>query len=169
MKKAFNYLVVLIILPLIFSSCSKDKIYEDSISFPNSSWQRIKEGKDITFEKINIKSVKDDYDFNISFVHKPSINVDAISFILRIISPSGISKETIHTIELKNRDKSKFIGNNLGEIIEIKEVVKQYSTLPEVGEYKVVISNYSEKYEITGLEKITLEIIKSNLDYKIEK
>ncbi|MFA7081602.1 MAG: hypothetical protein WC135_03220 [Bacteroidales bacterium] len=169
MKKAFNYLVVLIILPLIFSSCTKNQVYEDSISFPNSTWQRIEEGKDITFEKIIIKSVKDEYDFNVSFVHKPTINVDEISFILRIISPSGISKETIHTIELKGRDKAKFIGNNLGEIIDIKEVVKQYSTLPEVGEYKVIISNYSNKYEIKGLEQITLEIIKSDLDYKIEK
>ncbi|MDD2191763.1 MAG: hypothetical protein PHO12_04405 [Bacteroidales bacterium] len=169
MKKAFSYLVVFIVLPIIFISCSKEQVYENSISFPNNTWQRIEDGKDITFEKINIKSVKDDYDFNISFIHKPNINVDQISFILRIISPSGISKETIHTIELKGRDKDKFIGNNLGEIIEIKEVIKQYTTLPEVGEYKVIISNYSDRYEITGLEKITLEVIKSNLDYKIEK
>ena len=169
MKKTFNYLVVLIIFPLFFISCNNEEIYEHSISFPNNSWQRIEEGKDITFEKINIKSVKDDYDINVSFVHKPTINVDKISFILRIISPSGISKETIHTIELKDRDKVKFVGSNLGEIIEIKEAVKQYITLPEVGEYKIIISNYSESYEIKDLEKITLEVVKSNLDYEILK
>jgi hypothetical protein len=41
--------------------------------------------------------------------------------------------------------------------------------LPELGEYTIKISNYNSKYELTGIENITLEVIKSNLDYEIEK
>lgn len=167
MKKTLIYLVVF--LPLIFISCSDKPIYHSSISFPNASWQRIEEGKDVEFENINIKSIKDAYDINVSFTHKPTINVDQISFVLRIISPSGLKKETIHTIELKGRDKIKFIGNDLGEIIEIKEPIKQYIMFSEAGNYKIIISNYSDKYEVMGLEKMSIELVKSNLDYKIDK
>jgi gliding motility-associated lipoprotein GldH len=167
MKKTLIYLVIL--LPLIFISCADKPIYEGSIAFPNASWQRIEQGKDIEFDNINIKNIKDAYDINVSLTHKPTINVDNISFVLRIVSPSGMKKETIHTIELKDRDKVKFIGSDLGEIIEIKEPIKQYAMFSEKGEYKMIISNYSEKYEVLGLEKIGLEIVKSNLDYQIDK
>lgn len=168
MKKIFNLFTVLLVIVFVFVSCTKQEIYKNSISFPNSTWQRIEEGKEIIFEDINIKSIKDDYDINVSFVHRPTINVEEISFILKIVSPSGISKETPHTIKLRDRTNTKFIGNNLGEIIEIKEPVRQYATFSEKGKYTMIITNYSQKYEIKALKRIGLEIVKSNLDYEIQ-
>lgn len=70
---------------------------------------------------------------------------------------------------MKDREGVNFLGSDLGEIVEIKEIIKQYTTLPELGEYTIKISNYNSKYELTGIENITLEVIKSNLDYEIEK
>lgn len=169
MKQIIRCSLITVFFSLIFVGCDNKPIYQNTLNFPSQKWERIEEGKDMKFEKINIKNIEDSYDINVSFRHTKEINIDEISFILRIISPSGISKETIHTIKLKDRDGSKFIGSDLGKIVEIKEPVKQYTTLPEKGEYSIIISNYSSKYEITGLENIGLEIEKSNLDYEIEK
>lgn len=168
MRKTINYLIITIFFCLVFVSCGKKQIYEKTVAFPNQTWQRIEKGKDIKFEKINIKSIKDAYDINVYFRHKTIINVDEISFILRIISPSGIKKESIHTVKLKDREGKKYIGNDLGEIIDMKEPVKQYVFFPEVGQYTIIVSNYCEKYEVNGLSNIGIEITKSNLDYEIK-
>ncbi|MFA6199666.1 MAG: hypothetical protein WC679_04585 [Bacteroidales bacterium] len=169
MRKTINYLIIALFFCLAFVSCGKKQIYEKTVIFPNQTWERIENGKDVKFEKINVKSKEDAYDINISFRHKPTINVDEISFILRIISPSGMKKESIHTLKLKDRYGKKYIGKNLGEEIDIKEPIKQYFFFPEVGEYTIVISNYCEKYEVNGLSNIGIEIVKSDLDYEIEK
>lgn len=169
MRKIINYSIIALFLCLTLVSCSNDSIYKNKIDFPKQSWQRIEAGKDIKFDKIKIKSIKDSYDINVSFFHTPKINVDEISFVLRIISPSGMKKETIHTIKLKDRDGKKFIGKNTGDIIEIKEPIKQYVSFPEEGEYTIMISNYCEKFQVDGLVNIGLEVNKSNLDYDIEK
>lgn len=169
MRKIINYSIIAFFFCLVFASCTTKPIYENKVEFTNHSWQRIEAGKDIKFDKINIKSIKDSYDINISFSHTPKINVDEISFVLRIISPSGIKKETIHTIKLKDREGKKFIGNKSGEIIEVKEPVKQYVFFPEQGDYTIMISNYCEKFQVDGLVNVGLEVKKSNLDYEIEK
>ena len=169
MRKIINYSIIAFFFCLVFTSCTKKPIYENKVEFTNHSWQRIEAGKDIKFDKIKIKSIKDSYDINVSFSHTPTINVDEISFVLRIISPSGIRKESIHTIKLKDRDGKKFIGNKSGEIIEVKEPVKQYAFFSEEGDYTIIISNYCEKYQVDGLINIGLEVKKSNLDYEIEK
>lgn len=169
MKKIIGFSYIFIIISLVLVGCGNKPVYQNTVSFTNEKWPRIEEGKEIKFEKINIKSVEDTYDINVLFRFKKSINVDEITFILNIISPSGISKESTHTIKLKDREGVNFLGSDLGEIVEIKEIIKQYTTLPELGEYTIKISNYSSKYELTGIENITIEVIESNLDYEIEK
>ncbi len=169
MNRIFKNVVLLFLISFLFFSCKDKPAYYEVKEFTNQKWDRIEEGKDISFEKIKINNIKDVYDINVSFAHTRDINVDEISFILRIIAPSGIKKESIHTMVLKDRDNEKFIGSDLGEVIEIKEPVKQYLTLTEKGEYEIIISNYSSKYEVTGLRNIGVEVKKSVLDYDVEK
>ena len=169
MKRIFSIALLLGIVSVFFTSCGDKFVYQNTLEFPDQKWDRIEKGKDISFEKINITNIKDVYDINVSFSHTKNINVDEISFILRIISPSGIKKETIHTVQLKDRNAEKFIGSDLGNTVEIKEPIKQYLTFTEKGEYKFIISNYSSKYQVTGLKNIGIEVKKSELDYNVEK
>lgn len=169
MKRIFSIALLTVIFSIFFVSCGDDFVYQNTVEFPNQKWDRIEKGKDVSFEKIKISNVKDVYDINVSFAHTKDINVDEISFILRIISPSGMKKETIHTMQLKDRSGEKFLGSDLGEIIEVMEPVKQYITFTEKGEYKIIISNYSTKYQVKGLKNIKVEIKKSKLDYNVEK
>lgn len=156
------------LVSISFISCNNNTVYKETKEFKTNSWNRIKEGKDVTFEKINIPSVEDTYDIYVSFRHTPYINIDEISFVLRVISPSGIKKETVHTIKLKDREGKDFVGEQLGDIIDVKEVVKQYTYFPEKGEYKFVISNFCSKFEVTGIMDVGLQIKKSDLDYDVD-
>lgn len=157
---------------LVFAgvSCKKNKkIYKDRQDFKGYVWNRIEDGKDVSFEKIKIPNIEDTYDIYVSIRHAPMINVDEVDFILKVISPSGIAKQSIHTIKLKDRAGEKFVGDRMGDLIDIKEIVKQYMYFPEKGEYTIVISNYSSKYQIGGIMSIGIEVEKSNLDYDVEK
>lgn len=169
MKRFFSIALLLSLVSVFFISCGDKFVYQNEIEFPNQKWERIEEGKDISFEKINITNIKDVYDINVSFDHTKSINVDEISFVLRIISPSGIKKESVHNVALKDRNAEKFIGSDLGDIVEIKEPIKQYLTFTEKGDYKFIITNVSSKYQVTGLKNIGIEVKKSVLDYNVEK
>ncbi|MDR0971004.1 MAG: gliding motility lipoprotein GldH [Bacteroidales bacterium] len=162
-----NFLFVILII--FFSSCQKNNLYTSTIKFNDSKWERIEKGRVVNFKDIKIKDTEDVYDIKLTFRHTKQINTDNINFVLTITSPSGISKETIQEIELKDRNKEKFLGNDLGDIVETSKIIKQYATMPEKGEYTISIANYSSVYQITGLESITLEINKSNLDYKTDK
>lgn len=169
MKRFFCISLILSLVSIFFISCNDKPQYSEIKEFPNQTWDRIESGKDVSFEKINITNLKDIYDINLSFNHTKDINVDEISVILRIESPSGVKKESIHTIALKNRDNEKFVGSDMGEVIEIKEPIKQYYIFTEKGEYKFIISNYSSKFQIKGLRNIGIEVKKSVLDYNVEK
>lgn len=169
MSFSIKNLLLSIIIPLFFISCNKTSIYKDNIKFKGFVWERIGQGKEVRFENINIPNIEDTYDIYVAIRHTPFIDVDEVSFVLRIVSPSGISKETLHTIKLKNREGNKFAGDQLGDMIDIKELVKQFTNFPEKGNYTIIISNYSSKFKISGIMDIGIEIDKSNLDYDIEK
>lgn len=158
-----------LILSLGFISCDKNSVYKHHEDFKMLTWNRIEGNKEVEFKGINIPSIEDTYDIYVSIRYTPYINVDEVPFVLRIVSPSGISKESLHTIKLKDREGKDFLGEQLGDMIDLKELVKQFTNFPEKGEYSIIISNYSPKYEITGIMDIGLEIEKSNLDYDIEK
>lgn len=162
-------IIIVLLACISLVACSKSHIYSNEVQFPNQYWPRIDEGKDITFDNVVVPSKDEAYDISLTFRHTAQINIDKISFILRIISPSGIRKETTHTIDLKDRSGVKFAGQQVGDVYDMTSIVKQYFSFGEKGTYKIIISNYCTQYQVDGLISAKIDINKSNLDYDLDK
>lgn len=169
MKRVLLTVVLAVLYATVFSSCGDSDVYSEYRTVPSYKWERIGKGKVIAFDKINISNTDDVYDVSVMVRHTPYINEDAVKFLMRIVSPSGITRESIHTIKLKDRTGEKWLGDALGDIIDLEETCKTFMTFPEKGDYTIELVNLSTKYELVGIMELGIRIVKSDLDYKTKE
>mgnify|MGYP003411741410 FL=1 len=163
MKKTLR-IVFLFTLILSFSSCNKSQVYKEFKTLPNYTWERIEKGKSIEFDDINIENDEEVYDISFHIRHTPYITEDEIKFKLKITSPSSIVRESVHTIKLKDKEGKEWLGEALGDIIDLEVDVKTFYSFIERGIYKIELVNMGQKYQLQGIMELGLEINKSDLD-----
>lgn len=164
MRKKFSIPCLFLSLSLFMASCGDGDVFKQYKELPGYKWERIEKGKSVVFENINIKNTDNSYDISVMIRHTPYVNEEKISFKMLITSPSGITRESVHTIALKDRNGDKWIGDALGDYIDIEEVCKKYITLPEKGLYTIELVNMGKKYETLGVMELGLKVAKSDLE-----
>ncbi len=166
MKKRLFLPLLFVAVMLLCASCGKGDVYQERKEIPNYTWARIEKGNTIVFDAIDIKKENETYDISLLVRHTPWINEDKIKILMKIISPSGTSRQSTHEINLKSRDGKGWAGEALGDLIDVEEVCKKYITLSEKGKYTIEITNLGTKYETVGLMELGLRIVKSDLEIK---
>lgn len=163
MKKILK-IVFLFTLFLSFSSCNKSQVYKEFKTLPNYTWERIEKGKSIEFDNINIENEEDVYDISFHIRHTPYITEDEIKFKLKITSPSSIVRESVHTVKLKDKEGKEWLGEAMGDIIDLEVDLKTFYSFIERGLYKIELVNMGQKYQLQGIMEVGIEINKSDLD-----
>lgn len=162
MKKIF--LIVSLVIVVCLISCGKSKVYQARHSFENNVWERITEGKTIDFENIEIQDTSSVYDIYLTIRHAPFINEDPIKILLSITSPTGIVRQSVHTIELKDRFQQKWLGDAMGDMIDLEQKIRSFVNFPAKGNYKISITNMGNYKQMVGIVDIGIIVKKSNLD-----
>ena len=163
MKKILR-IVFLFTLILSFSSCNKSQVYKEFKTLPNYTWERIEKGKSIEFDNINIENEEDVYDISFHILHTPYITEDEIKFKLKITSPSSIVRESVHTVKLKDKEGKEWLGEAMGDMIDLEVDLKTFYSFIERGLYKIELVNMGQKYQLQGIMEVGIEINKSDLD-----
>lgn len=163
MKKILR-IVFLFTLILSFSSCNKSQVYKEFKTLPNYTWERIEKGKSIEFDNINIENEEEVYDISFHIRHTPYITEDEIKFKLKITSPSSIVRESVHTVKLKDKEGKEWLGEAMGDIIDLEVDLKTFYSFIERGLYKIELVNMGQKYQLQGIMEVGIEINKSDLD-----
>ena len=163
MKKTLR-IVFLFTLILSFSSCNKSQVYKEFKTLPNYTWERIEKGKSIEFDNINIENDEEVYDISFHIRHTPYITEDEIKFKLKITSPSSIVRESVHTVKLKDKEGKEWLGEAMGDIIDLEVDLKTFYSFIERGLYKIELVNMGQKYQLQGIMEVGIEINKSDLD-----
>ena len=163
MKKTLR-IVFLFTLILSFSSCNKSRVYKEFKTLPNYTWERIEKGKSIEFDNINIENEEDVYDISFHIRHTPYITEDEIKFKLKITSPSSIVRESVHTVKLKDKEGKEWLGEAMGDMIDLEVDLKTFYSFIERGLYKIELVNMGQKYQLKGIMEVGIEINKSDLD-----
>ena len=163
MKKILK-IVFLFILVAVFSSCNKSQVYKEFKTLPNYTWERIEKGKSIEFDNINIENEEDVYDISFHIRHTPYITEDEIKFKLKITSPSSIVRESVHTVKLKDKEGKEWLGEAMGDMIDLEVDLKTFYSFIERGLYKIELVNMGQKYQLQGIMEVGIEINKSDLD-----
>lgn len=163
MKKTLR-IVFLFTLILSFSSCNKSQVYKEFKTLPNYTWERIEKGKSIEFDNINIENEEDVYDISFHIRHTPYITEDEIKFKMKITSPSSIVRESVHTVKLKDKEGKEWLGEAMGDMIDLEVDLKTFYSFIERGLYKIELVNMGQKYQLQGIMEVGIEINKSDLD-----
>lgn len=163
MKKILKVIFVLAIVT-IFSSCNKSQVYKEFKTLPNYTWERIEKGKSIEFDNINIENEEDVYDISFHIRYTPYITEDEIKFKLKITSPSSIVRESVHTVKLKDKEGKEWLGEAMGDMIDLEVDLKTFYSFIERGLYKIELVNMGQKYQLQGIMEVGIEINKSDLD-----
>lgn len=163
MKKTLR-IVFLFTLILSFSSCNKSQVYKEFKTLPNYTWERIEKGKSIEFDNIYIENEEDVYDISFHIRHTPYITEDEIKFKLKITSPSSIVRESVHTVKLKDKEGKEWLGEAMGDMIDLEVDLKTFYSFIERGLYKIELVNMGQKYQLQGIMEVGIEINKSDLD-----
>ncbi|MBQ0113567.1 MAG: hypothetical protein KBT03_10590 [Bacteroidales bacterium] len=167
MRKLFLCFIFAMVTGLALVSCSKDEVYQNRESFTENTWERITDGKTITFSNIIIEDTTSVYDIYVDIRHTPFINEREVKMLMKVIYPNGITRQSIHTVKLRDRFDKEWVGEAMGDMIDVEEKVKRFMAFPEKGTYTITITNLGKYSEMVGIMDLGIKIKKSNpKDYK---
>ncbi len=163
MKRLFFSIFVAFSMLLLFSSCSKDKVYQERKTFNENTWERLGKGKTIEFKNIAIEDTSTVYDVYVTLRHTPYINERKVKFLMKIVYPQGIVRESVHTIELRDKENKNWVGDAMGDMIDVEKRCRAFVSLPEKGNYTITLTNLGTYSQTIGLMDMGIMVKKSNL------
>ncbi len=153
MKKA---IIMLAIIPLILTSCSKNKVFEKYTKIENYKWKR---DKLITFD-VDIKDPKTNYDVTLALRHTTYYAFANIKVDVSVTFPSGELRTKYYNIFVRNTDGS-FLGQGAGDLWDLTYPVFTDMTFPEAGIYKFEVQNVMPIMELPDIMDVGLIVRKS--------
>lgn len=160
MKK--NSLLILFLTVFTIISCDSERIYDEYITLPKSSWNK---NNAVTFN-FSVKDSINKKNLFINLRNNNDYNYSNLFLITQINFPDG--QIIIDTLEYDMADlKGKFLGEGFSTIKENKLFYKENITFPNTGEYIFKVKQAMRKNgNIEGIED--LEGI-SQVGFRIEK
>ena len=163
MKRIF-VILVFVVVAFCFYGCGKGEVYQQRHEFTDYTWERLSEEKTLTFDNIEIKDTSAVYDIWVTIRHTPYINEQAVKFLMTITTPDGITRESVHTVKLKDRYNEKWIGDAAGDLIDVEHKCRALVTFPVKGSYKISLTNMGKYVTTTGIMDIGLRVVKTDID-----
>ncbi|MHC1706656.1 MAG: gliding motility lipoprotein GldH [Bacteroidales bacterium] len=150
-------LVVLILLPFVFISCSRNKVFEERHVFKQMNWNRF---ESIFFE-LEIKDIESEYSIMVKLRHHTVYPFTDLAFTMAIYSPSG--ERRLKDINAKVRDENNsFLGSGAGDLWDLDIPVFDNFSFNEPGPYKIELENRMSKFDTPGIIDIGLMISKKS-------
>ncbi|MBQ7984867.1 MAG: hypothetical protein IJ250_04435 [Bacteroidales bacterium] len=162
MKRWF-YSAALAATAMLILSCGKGDVYKSEVSFDNYRWERLTDKKTISFDNIHITDTDAVYDVYVDIRHTPYINEKQVKFLMKIISPDGVTRESSHTIKLTDRYGEKWAGDAAGDLIDIQTKCKSFVSFPKQGDYTITLTNLGMYASMTGIISIGVKVEKADL------
>lgn len=154
MKKKQFY--ILILLPIILFSCSKNKVFEKFEKFSDNEWPM---NKVVTFDVL-IEDTSAFYDVSIPVRHIDNFPYDGLLVVMTIYTPTGEERSKKYKLQLRD-DDGKFVGEGSGDIWDATVSVIKKTKFNKAGTYKFELVNDMPKTPTPCVMEIGLRIDKS--------
>jgi gliding motility-associated lipoprotein GldH len=153
MKKT---ILLLAIISALFTSCSKNKVFEKFIKLDNYKWKR----DNLIHFDVDIKDVKTNYDVTLALRHTTYYPFANIKVNVTITFPSGEMRTRDYNIFIRNTDGS-FKGDGAGDLWDITYPVFTDITFPDVGVYKFEVQNVMPVMGLSDIMDVGLVVRKA--------
>ncbi|MCO4814803.1 MAG: gliding motility lipoprotein GldH [Flavobacteriales bacterium] len=145
---------IIVVLLILFVSCSKHPHYEKVYSFENREW---KDDVKLSFP-VEIEDVATEYNFTLSLRVSTDYKYNNLWVFLKTISPDGTEAREPFEINITNSDGT-WIGNRTGSIVETPLMFNKRK-LPIAGKYTFILEQGISSSEIDNV---------LDLGFKVEK
>lgn len=147
---------LLLLLLLVFSSCTHNKIFEKFEKIDNYSWKR---NKVIKFE-VPIEDTLALYDVSIAIRHTSYYTFANIRVNMMINYPSGDMRVKDYNILVRNKDGT-FCGDGAGDLWDVTHLALEKVSFPYKGTYIFEIQNVMPLMETPDIMDVGLIVRKS--------
>jgi len=153
MKKT---IFLLAMIPVMFASCSKNKIYEQYTKLDDYKWKR---DNLVTFN-VNVTDVNSHYDVTLALRHTTYYAFANIKVNVTITYPGGDLRTNDFNIFVRNPDGS-FEGDGAGDLWDITYPVFTDITFPDPGNYRFDVQNVMPIVELPDVMDVGLIVRKA--------
>jgi gliding motility-associated lipoprotein GldH len=154
----FNFIFI-ILVSLIFSACSENRIYDTHIDLKNGFWN---EKEELTFDfDIKEKEAKDFYNivYNIRYANTyPYHNLYVHYYLV-----DSIGKDISNNLQQMNLftpTTGKPLGKGLGDLYDARILAIQKFKFPYPGKYKIKVKQYMRQTQLPGINSFGISIEK---------
>jgi gliding motility-associated lipoprotein GldH len=141
---------------VILSSCNPSTIYEKHIDIERITWSRF----DIKTFEVDIKDISPGYDFYIAIRHHTDVPFKFITVKFTLYTPSGEIRTIENKIQLKD-DEGKLLGDGMGDLWDVVQLLRKDFHFTEPGMCKVEISSTMSKADLPGIMQVGLIVRKA--------
>lgn len=146
---------------LLFCSCGKKVLFEESRTFANHTWYRFEPEKFM----VNATSVDDCYDIYITAqVDTGQFHAAELPLSVNLYSPNGDRRMFPTTLVLRDAHGG-WQGEIKGGVLTVTKNVRPYFFFNSKGEYRVELAQTTHYYEVHGVQTIELKLVKAELEY----
>jgi len=150
------YVILLIGLTLIISSCANDSIYDHNQNL-NSPWVAEQKAE---FD-FNISDTLSAFDFYINIRNTTDYNYSNLYLFIRTDFPDG--RYAIDTAEIFLADlHGNWLGSGIGEIKDNQILFRKHGRFPMKGQYKITFEQAMRNIELQGIKSVGTRIVKSD-------
>lgn len=149
------------LLLLLFASCGSKTVYDDTHTIAGSAWQRFEPE---TFEA-DIKNVDDCYDIYVTVVVDTArFREAALPLTVKMSNDNRETRTLFGTVILRDRE-----GSWLGQFdsqgrLTVRHKLRDYFFFNSPGRQQIQIGQRTSKYEIEGIQRLGLAIVKADLE-----
>ncbi len=155
-SKLLLSIILLCSIAIATVSCgSSGPVYEKYVKMKNYTWDRF----DIKNFDIPIEKENRSYDFTIVVRNTESFIYDKLQVYVILTTPSG--EERMREVSIPVRENGKMLGQQTGNVFEVRSVLWKNINIAEIGECKITIENMIPKIQTEGIDEIGIVVKKA--------
>jgi gliding motility-associated lipoprotein GldH len=156
MRNFSTITVVFICAGMLFSCSNKNKT-EITVEFANQIWNRFAPLEGVFM----IENIKKQYEIKVALSVINGFAYDQIPLEIVITSPSGQTNVLNKIVVIKDKE-DKHIGNVVGDVWTIEQVIYSHKEFTEEGEYAVSVQNRTQYYELFKVKSLSFTVTSLN-------
>lgn len=149
--KVLKILSVLFTLSLAMIACDSTQIYQNWQDIAQLQWKR----DNVIENKVKIEDASKKYKISLGLRYLPEMPEKEVNVLVSIVRPNQETEQKAYTIKLKD-DNGEHLGEVMGELADITQVVEEDFSFSEVGEYTFLIAQAMPQETLGGILEVGL-------------
>jgi gliding motility-associated lipoprotein GldH len=148
--------LLLLILPLLFTACGPEVVFEGKTDIPSSEWMYA----DTASFAFNLDNVDRNYDLYLDVEHGDDFGYQNFYIKLHTTFPSGKRQSEQISLQLAG-DFGQWLGSCSGGVCKLSIPILKNAKFDVAGQYQLTVEQYSRDEPLMALKSMGLAVVVS--------